>query len=671
MANQIDHILQHDDWTREGVEHFVSHCWDRQALMAALISYAREFMTHRILMRLSKGSFRPFALQDWPAHVDEGAKTPRLRKLQLPAATSARVRKALDEGYPLAAPPAEFGLQRILDFLGEPIDEEILCEPVTVGPRTDWVLVGKPIRIDPNSAAFSSDAITLNFWELEEVCDKVGAQYQRIRRLGKRDKLPPKDKRIPALTHNAGAEDDDSDMAFAMGEGFEPVEVNKRNQERINADAGGFSAERFLAGEDAFSGQAKPSNTGNLPGDDPQLLEESSEISDLHQAPEEDEDVGVTTGVFRVKVDPRSMAEVNYGQSSHSDEAPALADIEHTAGIQLDESVLSEAKKAYHRTLEREERQRKEREKQARQRPQRQQQQTRPADRPITAEEKAKVRKAIALMDSSNRDQAFKAARYVASFGERAVKTLGRLFPGRLFVDRYQFQMRDMPPVEQHSPVLYALAALGEPALKVTRHYIDDPSNDLRFYATFLYTRLDAEQDLEHIVERLFDRDRQTRHLAQRIVATMRNVRSFEHLVLQPLRRELEQPQDEFRQSIAAEALGKVRDIASIEPLIDILKFKSGRTAQLAHKALRRITLQDLPAAPVTWEQWWKNQRPDYKDQWLVAALDSESEEIRHLAWQAVNRLQGIEIDYNPNYPRGRRTQAQQDLAVWLGVQEF
>ncbi len=671
MTNEIDRILQHE-WTKEGVENFIAHCWDRQALMAALIKFADEYMTHRLLMRLRKGSFRPFALQGWPNHVDEEAKAPRLRKLQLPAATTARVRKALDAGHPLAAPPGEFGLERVLQFLGEELEEEMLCEPITVGPRTEWVLIGKPIRIDPNSQTFSSDAITLNFWELEEICDKVGAQYQRIRRLGKRDKLPPKDQRIPPLTDetNDAPQEDPSNLAFDMGAGFEPIEVNKRTQERINADASGFSAERFLAGEDAFEGHAQPSVVEDTSASDPQEfgqpsdLDESSEISDLHDAPDE-QDIGVTTGVFKITVDARSMAEINYGQSSHTDEAPALADIEHTGAIQLDTSVLDAAQKAYHRTLEREERERKARlEQQTRQ-------QTRPTNRPITAEEKVRVRRAIALMDSSNRDQAFEAARYVASFGERAVKTLGRLFPGRLFVDRYQFQVRDLPPVEQHSPVLCALAALGEPALKVTRHYINDPSNDLRFYATYLYTRLPAEDDIEHLVERLFDRDRQTRHLAQRVVASLRDTDAFEYMVLQPLRRELEQPKDEFRQCIAIDMLGRTRDIPSIEGLIHVLKFKSGRTAQLAHKALRRITLQDFSATAVSWEQWWNNQRPDYSDQWLVAALESASDEIRHIAWQEVNRLPGIDIDYNPNYPRGRRQQAQQELAVWLGVQQF
>jgi hypothetical protein len=674
MANDIDRILEHE-WTKEGVEHFIAHCWDRQALMAALIGFAREYMTHRILMRLRKGAFHPFVLQGWPAHVDEEAKTPRLRKLQLPAATTPRVKKALAEGHPLAAPPAEFGLQRVLQFLGEEIDEEILCEPVTVGPSTEWVLIGKPIRIDPNSHSFSSDAITLKFWELEEVCDQVGAQYQRIRRLGKRDKLPPVDERIPPLTKPPSDDDvpdnvdNDDELAFGMSAGFEPVEVNKRTQQRINADAGGFSAERFLAGEDAFSGKARPS-TGDFPAveQDNSNVSEETEISDLYDAPEE-EDVGVTTGVFKLSVDPRSMAEVNYGQSSHTDEAPALADIEHTNALQLDTSVLSEAKKAYHRTLEREEKQRQarvERERQAEAQPPR-----RPADRPITAEEKARVRKAIALMDSSNRDQAFKAARYVASFGERAVKTLGRLFPGRLFVDRYQFQTRNLPPVEQHSPVLYALAALGEPGLKVTRHYIDDASIDLRFYATYLYTRLPAEDDVERIFERLFDRDRQTRQIAQRVIAGLRDVRAFEYMVLEPLRRELADPKDEFRQSIAIETLGYCRDIPSIEPLIDVLKFKSGRTAQLAHKALRRITLQDLSASASSWDQWWKNQRPDYSDQWLVAALDSSADEIRRIAWQELNQLDDVDIDYNPNYPSHLRQQAQQDLAVWLGVKQF
>ncbi len=648
----IEDILQHE-WSKQTVERFVAHCYDRQSLMSALISYAREFMTHRILMRVKRGAFRAFLLQGWPEHVDEAEKTPRLRKLELPAATSSRVKRALSEGYEVAGLPEEFGLGRVLQFLGEEIDEELLCQPITVGPQTEWVLIGKPIRIDQNSPTFSNDAVRLNFWELAEVCDKVGAQYQKIRRLSKTNKLPPQNRRVPPLDDPASQSQPD------LNANLEPVEVNKRTQQRIQADADGFSADRFLEGKDAFgtlTGGAKPP---------PEQL--GAEVSEAEQ----DEGVGVTTGIFKGLVDPSMMAQFNYGHSSEEDDedAPALADIEHTAGIQLDESVLSAAKKTYNETLAREERKKRlEREKK------RQSQaggaQAQPANRPITAEERTKVKKAIALMDSSEREKAFRAAKYISGFGERSVKTLGRLFPGRLCIDRYQYQVRDMPPVEQHSPVLYALAHLGEPAIKVAKHYLDDSSNDLRFYATYLYTRIPAEQDLDKLLPRLFDRDRQTRNMARRIVASLRRADHFEHLILQPLRNELADGNDEFRQLVAIEVLGACRDISSIDALIRILKFSNGRTQTLAHNALRAITLQDLSAAAVSWEQWWANQRPDYADQWLVGALDSDSDEIRHLAWAEVHRLEGIDIDYHPNYPRGRRRDAQNELAVWLGVKQ-
>ncbi|MFW5967183.1 MAG: HEAT repeat domain-containing protein [Persicimonas sp.] len=638
-------ILEHE-WSKETIEQFVAHCYDRKALMSALIAYADEFLTHRLLVRVQSGGFRTFMLQGWPEHVDEAAKIPRLRKLQLPAATSERVSRGLTDGHQIAAPPAEFALQRVFDFLGEDVsDEELLCQPITVGGRTEWALIGKPIRIDPNSESFSSDSITLNFWELEEVCDSIGAQYQSIRRLNKRDKLPPKPERVPSLESlSSGADEAIED------EEFEPVEVNKRTQKRANADANSFSAERFLAGEDAFGGARKPSPMETALG------------SDVSQN-EEREGVGVTTGM----VDARSMAEVNYGESlTDDDEAPALEDIENTAGIQLDESVLDNAKQAYQQAVAREKRE--EREKRERESSKRHS--TANRDRPITAKQKGRIKKAIALMDGKDREKAFRAADYVAGFGERAVKTLGRLFPGRLLVDRFQFQVDNMPPVEKHSPVLHALVELGEPALKVSRHYLDNSSNDLRFYATYLYTRLPAEGDLEHIVERLFDRDRQTRALAQRIVADLREAQSFEYLVLQPLRHELDLDADDLRQAVAIETLGRCRDVGAIDKLIKILKFKEGRPALLAHQALRRIGLQDLPASAVTWEQWWQNQRPDYADQWLVGALDSDSKEIRRIALEEVERLDDIDIDYRPDYPRGRRRTAQQDLAVWLGVKE-
>ncbi|MEZ4462606.1 MAG: hypothetical protein R3E66_23350 [bacterium] len=79
------------------------------------------------------------------------------------------------------------------------------------------------------------------------------------------------------------------------------------------------------------------------------------------------------------------------------------------------------------------------------------------------------VQEAFLLLDDRNRNVAFEAADVVASAGPAVLEGLAAMFPGRLFVDRYQHTFETMPPVAEHGPVLHVLVRLGEDALPVCR----------------------------------------------------------------------------------------------------------------------------------------------------------------------------------------------------------
>ncbi|MBA2663316.1 MAG: hypothetical protein H0U74_13595 [Bradymonadaceae bacterium] len=275
------------------------------------------------------------------------------------------------------------------------------------------------------------------------------------------------------------------------------------------------------------------------------------------------------------------------------------------------------------------------------------------------------VQSSLALLDSRDRKLASSAAEHVATAGSRSLEALEALFPGRLFVDRYQYTPQSLPPVREHGAVLEALVRIGTASIEVVRKFIDHNSLELRFYATLLLTELPAEGMLDRLVERLFDRDQQTRALAQQILSRQRLHRDFEHLVLQPLRNEVQENREELRVEVAADSLRVFKDTAAISRLIDALDEHGGRVQQTIHQALRAITLQDLSASIAQWRNWWFDASGQKRSDWLIEALNAPSDQIRQMAFEEVELLPGLELNYHPDQPVKLRARAQQDLAEW------
>lgn len=274
----------------------------------------------------------------------------------------------------------------------------------------------------------------------------------------------------------------------------------------------------------------------------------------------------------------------------------------------------------------------------------------------------------LEMLDARDRDLAFAAAEHVATAdaSEGIIASLEELFPGRIFVDRYQYTAQTLPPVAEHGPVLDALVRLGRPSLKVVRRFIDNPSLELRFYATFLLTEMPADGLLHELLGRLFDRDQQTRQLARTILMGYRDHGDFDALVIQPLRHELAQKNEEFRVEQAAENIRQLRDLKAIPQLVDALGEHGGRVQLTIHRALREITLQPLGPSPSEWRRWWFDAHETPRWRWLVDAMNSPDDELRMLAFDEIEQLPGLDLNYHPDQPPKLRIRAQSELAEWF-----
>ena len=267
-------------------------------------------------------------------------------------------------------------------------------------------------------------------------------------------------------------------------------------------------------------------------------------------------------------------------------------------------------------------------------------------------------------LDSRDREKAFEAADRVAELGERAIEVLDLMFPGRVFLDRYQ-HTDDLPPVDKHGPVLHALVRLGDLSLPVASRHLTDSSNEARFYAVYLLTKLDAEPVLNDLFERLFDRDQQIRNIAAELVLQYQSASAFDDNVRDKIRAELLSG-DDVHVTVAANLLSKLRDTDAVVTLIDAMDDSATPRVKLAIlHALTEITLHHW-SSPYEWRQWWRNGKNETRETWIVEALDASTPELRQQAYEEVQRIPGLELNYHPDQPSKLRKRAQRELQSWF-----
>lgn len=252
------------------------------------------------------------------------------------------------------------------------------------------------------------------------------------------------------------------------------------------------------------------------------------------------------------------------------------------------------------------------------------------------------------------------------------IKALVAQFPGRLYKDRYGYPPDRLPPIEEHGPVLRALVKIGSPILGFIDPLFESGSLEVRFYATYLMTKIPAGQHLPHLVDRIFDRDLQTREIAKVALSHNINHKDLEAKALQPLRQQLEDPSlDEVTLELVVDTLGRLRDKQSIPALIKSFNQRRARTSQIIHRALQRITLQPLPASQVAWNNWWSSAQYEPRQEWILRALNSPTDPIREMVAEELRLLNPPPTHYDPHHPPQLRQHAQQELKRYFETHNY
>lgn len=248
---------------------------------------------------------------------------------------------------------------------------------------------------------------------------------------------------------------------------------------------------------------------------------------------------------------------------------------------------------------------------------------------------------------------------------------LEEVFPGRLYVDRYQWTPKTLPPVEKHGPVIATLAHLGEDAAPILIELMNAESLEVRFYATYLVSSAPVEEAIPRLLERIFDRDMQTRKLAAKgLIRLSTFAQDFSTRVIKPLCEIVERPSDDFHVEIATELLGELRHQDSIPSLINVLDRHKDRLKLTIYTALMKIALQPLPSATIAWRTWHRSALNEPRKDWVLRALVSPSDQIRRLVKHELIELHGDPINYDPDQPQTLRQRSQQELQAWFQSQQ-
>ncbi|WP_168210630.1 GspE/PulE/PilB domain-containing protein [Persicimonas caeni] len=752
-------------WSREDTLEFLRNCYDRDALLHALLGFSSKWLDNRMVLVLGHERAQPYLVAGWPELSDDFRDIQTLRRVNIDVPPDAVLFDANHVGHSMAEMPEDVGLGQLFVELTLFPPDNLLVQTVRIGSRPSMAVIGEP----------RSDSIP-SAGPLEEVARAVGDQLEELVRLAKARQLPPTSERIPALPESseqaeAQSEDDPSpgampSLAEAASSASEPHEEVPDSpsatsfgipfadaapslEEEPEEDKPGATAFGIPFADQADGDKSKSSQRSAVEVSSPGVGEESSvsiiqpvdldedeadgdgDEAEVPEAFEEaDEDVrstmsgGFSVAEFEQNLNPASSSAASAEASEADGDFPPSeaedaddSDEDDKANAPMFQILRPVSLKGGRKSSKKKSKSSRAEESEPFEQPEvdaedepgavfepvkEAEAEAQPAVSQSTEQDDLFVERDIDVerfpsieieapihddstgfsgsdtsiveeleeaadkLDNAQPHEAFVAAEQIAGFGKAAMALLEERFPGRLLVDRYQFTIETLPPVSEHGPVLAALAQAGEHAVPVAASYLGHTSVELRFYATYLFTKLPIEDVLDDFIPRLFDRDQQTRSIAKIVLLSQRRQPWFTKRVLPELYDVVASAAEDLKVEVSAQLLGALRERGAVPLLIDCLERFEGRVREDINKALREITYKNFVPSASEWKNWWVDAQHQSRHDWLVAALNSTSEEMRYLVFDEVQEFDELELNYHPDQPAKLRGRAQQELRQWL-----
>ncbi|HTJ42036.1 MAG TPA: hypothetical protein VL463_08050 [Kofleriaceae bacterium] len=237
---------------------------------------------------------------------------------------------------------------------------------------------------------------------------------------------------------------------------------------------------------------------------------------------------------------------------------------------------------------------------------------------------------------------------------------LGKRFPGKLRVDRYQVSGRALRAA-QYGGLLDLCVRLGSPAADLLIEKMNDTHRDSRFYATVCAAETRPRNAIYALVERLFDPDYGVRGVAVEALAGY-PVRELD-LAMVRCRHALHSDDPE-RVAAAAHAIAELGDMGAMNDLIDTVG-RDGKRGEHVRRALIALTKQDLGTSERKWRKWWEEQRKHHRIEWLIDGLVHKDAAIRQSAAEDLRKLTGEYFGFHHDLPKKEREASQTRWRQW------
>jgi hypothetical protein len=275
------------------------------------------------------------------------------------------------------------------------------------------------------------------------------------------------------------------------------------------------------------------------------------------------------------------------------------------------------------------------------------------------------LEKVVLRVQAIGPDDASNAIPNVVAAGEPALPVLIRDFPGPLWFDRHRPHRR-LPRGRDVSGISRTLVAFGDAAVPYVATLLDHRAMDTRFYATLLASEFAHPHLVAGLGRRIFDEDPKTAALALDVLRVLSRFEREMEDVIQMVRATARVPRRSAdHRARAARALGELRDVRSLDLLVDLLAAHEDILVQSAHIALVILTRQDFGQARGRWVEWMDANAGRHRIEWLIDALLHPDEALRTAAADELKHLTQEYYGFHPRLPKHDREIMQKKYRRW------
>ena len=237
---------------------------------------------------------------------------------------------------------------------------------------------------------------------------------------------------------------------------------------------------------------------------------------------------------------------------------------------------------------------------------------------------------------------------------EIAARILAASFPGPTAWSR--LPVVELPEADELGPISAGLVRLGRPAAQALAPLLDSSDADVRYFALLTAGSLPFGELVAGILRGLFDIEPDISSAARAAATAFVQVPRFAN-AMAGLRQELA-AMDPLRRTLAARALGELKDREAVEGLIGLTGSVDALCADAASEALTRITLATHGTDARAWTAWLEENRLKRRSEWLVAALRHPGVARRSAAIEELSEALGDTLAYLPEASAETRERA-------------